>query len=156
MYQFSHGAEKHISLLKHNFKSNFDKKHDIQNLSWVTFTDPEVATFGFQEEELQKRDIKYWRQDQSFDKDDRAIVGEYTYGKITLFLSEKTFWNSSRKILGGTIISPNAGEIVQELMLAANEELPIEAIYNKLYAYPTQSRINQQTIMGVVKNDEKK
>jgi len=155
MYQFSHGAEKHIALMKHNFKNSFNKKHDIKNLSWVTFTDPEVATFGFQEEELHKRNIKYWRQDQSFEKDDRAIVGEYTYGKITLFLSEKTFWNSERKILGGTIISPNAGEIMQELLLALNEELSISSIFNKLYPYPTQSRINQQTIMGVIKNDAK-
>jgi len=155
MYQFSHGAEKHIALMKHNFKNSFNKKHDIKNLSWVTFTDPEVATFGFQEEELHKRNIKYWRQDQSFEKDDRAIVGEYTYGKITLFLTEKTFWNSERKILGGTIISPNAGEIMQELLLALNEELSISSIFNKLYPYPTQSRINQQTIMGVIKNDAK-
>lgn len=153
MYKFSHGAEKHIKLLTYNFKHFFKKKHTINNLSWVTFTDPEVATFGWTEQQLKERKINYWRQDQFFNKDDRAIVGEFDYGKVTLFLSPKRPW-SKRKILGGSIIAPNAGEIIQELLLAANEGIPMKAIYDKLYAYPVASRINQQTVMGVVRNDE--
>jgi len=154
MYQFSHGAELHTKLLKHNFQNNFTKKHNADHLSWVTFTQPEIATFGLTEDYLKENDIEYWRQDQDFSKDDRAIVDEYTYGKITLFLTPKTFWNKKRKIIGGTIIAPNAGELMQELTLAMEAELPIESIYNKLYAYPVASRINQQTVMGVIKYDE--
>ena len=153
LYQFSHGAEKHIKLLTHNFKHFFKKKHSVNNLSWVTFTDPEVATFGLTEKQLEEQKINYWRQDQFFNDDDRAIVGEFQYGKVTLFLSPKRPW-SKRKILGGSIIAPNAGEIIQELLLAANEGIPMRAIYEKLYAYPVASRINQQTVMGVVINDE--
>lgn len=154
MYQFSHGAEMHTRLLRHNFQSNFDKKHDAKYLSWVTFTQPEIATFGRTEEYLKENGIEYWRQDQDFSKDDRAIVDEYTYGKITLFLTPKTFWNKERKILGGSIIAPNAGELMQELTLAMEAELPIQQIYNKIYAYPVASRINQQTVMGVINYDK--
>jgi len=71
MYQFSHGAEKHIRLLQNNFENNFSKKHDIKDLSWVTFTDPEVATFGYTEEYLQNNNISYWRQDQDFGREKR-------------------------------------------------------------------------------------
>jgi len=153
-YQFSHGAELHTRLLKHNFQNNFSKRHNADHLSWVTFTQPEIATFGFTEEYLQENGIDYWRQDQDFSKDDRAIVDEYTYGKITLFLTNKTFWNKKRKIIGGTIIAPNAGELMQELTLAMEAELPIEKIYDKLYAYPVASRINQQTVMGILEYDK--
>lgn len=152
-YQFSHAAELHTNILRHNFKSNFDKKYDARHMSWVTFTQPEIASFGLGEDYLQKNGIEYWRQDQDFSKDDRAIVDEYTYGKITLFLTPKTFWNKKRKILGGSIIAPNAGELMQELTLAMEAELPIESIYEKLYAYPVASRINQQTVMGVLNYD---
>ncbi len=155
MYQFSHGAEKHIRLLTHNFQNGFKQKHDARNLSWVTFTDPEIASFGWTEAFLQKHNIPYWRQDQSFEHDDRAIVDEYRYGKVTLFLTPKTFWNKKRKILGGSIIAPNAGELIQELLLAADAELPINTIFEKIYAYPTASRINQQTVMGVINYDAK-
>ena len=153
-YQFSHAAEMHTKLLKHNFKNNFTKSYDTSQLSWVTFTQPEIATFGHTEKFLQDNSIEYWRQDQSFSKDDRAIVDEYPYSKITLFLTPQTFWNKKRKIIGGSIIAPNAGELMQELTLAMQEEIPIDAIYDKLYAYPVASRINQQTIMGVIKHDE--
>lgn len=153
-YQFSHGAELHTKLLKHNFQSNFSKSHNDEYLSWVTFTQPEIATFGRTEDFLKENKIDYWRQDQDFQKDDRAIVDEYTYGKITLFLTPKTLWNKKRKILGGSIIAPNAGELMQELTLAMEAGLPIDVIYNKLYAYPVATRINQQTIMGVIKYDE--
>ena len=154
MYQFSHGAELHTKLLKENFKTNFSKEHNSEFLSWVTFTQPEIATFGHTEKYLQDNNIEYWRQDQDFSKDDRAIVDEYSYGRITLFLTPKTFWNKKRKIIGGSIIAPNAGELMQELTLAMETELPIQAIYEKLYAYPVASRINQQTVMGVIKYDE--
>lgn len=154
MYQFSHGAELHTRLLKHNFKNGFEKTHNADHLSWVTFTQPEIATFGLTEKYLTENNIEHWRQDQDFSKDDRAIVDEYSYGKITLFLTPKTFWSKKRKIIGGTIIAPNAGELMQELTLAMETELPINAIYKKLYAYPVASRINQQTIMGVIDYDK--
>ena len=154
MYQFSHGAELHTKLLKHNFQNNFNKKHNADHLSWVTFTQPEIATFGLTEKYLTDNNIEHWRQDQDFSKDDRAIVDEYSYGKITLFLTPKTFWNKSRKIIGGSIIAPNAGELMQELTLAMEAELPIDAIYEKLYAYPVATRINQQTVMGVINYDK--
>jgi len=152
-YQFSHGAELHTRLLKHNFKNNFSKKHNAEYLSWVTFTQPEIATFGHTEDYLKNNGIEYWRQDQDFSKDDRAIVDEYTYGKITLFLTPRTFWNKKRKIIGGSIIAPNAGELMQELTLAMEAEISIEKLYEKIYAYPVASRINQQTVMGVIKYD---
>jgi len=125
------------------------------DLSWVTFTQPEIATFGRTEAYLKENNINYWRQDQEFKKDDRAIVDEYTYGKITLFLTQKTFWNKERKILGGSIIAPNAGELMQELTLAMETGLSIQQIYDKIYAYPVASRINQQTVQGVLEYDKK-
>ena len=36
---------------------------------------------------------------------------------------------------------------MQELTLAMETELSIEAIYEKIYAYPVASRINQQTVV---------
>ncbi len=153
MYQFSHGAEKHVNLLKHNFNKILDKKHHAKGLSWVTFTEPEIATFGFSEQYLQENKIDYWRQDQVFDRDDKAITAEYDYGKITLFVSKEKN-KLKRKILGGTIVSPNAGEIMQELHLATTADLCLADFMDKVYAYPTASRINQQTIKGIINYKE--
>jgi pyruvate/2-oxoglutarate dehydrogenase complex dihydrolipoamide dehydrogenase (E3) component len=149
MYQFSHGAEKHVNLLEYNFTSLLKRKHSVKGLSWVTFTDPEIASFGFTESYLQENNIKYWRQDQAFNHDDRAITAGYEYGRITLFVSTERN-KSRRRIYGGSIIAPNAGEIMQELHLASLSDICLSDFMEKVYAYPTASRINQQTIMGIV------
>ena len=151
MYQFSHGAEKHVKLLSHNFDSFLKRKHHVKDLSWVTFTDPEVASFGLTEAYLKEHNIKYWRQDQSLHKDDRAITANYDYGSMTLFVTTDKI-KSRRKILGGSIIAPYAGEIMQELHLACVADICLNDFMEKIYAYPTASRINQQTIMGIIGN----
>jgi hypothetical protein len=51
------------------------------------------------------------------------------------------------KILGGTMVAPHAGELIQELILANTSKLSVNSIFNKIYSYPVASRINQQIIV---------
>ncbi|MEO7523807.1 MAG: NAD(P)/FAD-dependent oxidoreductase, partial [Ferruginibacter sp.] len=86
---FSHAAEQQARLLLNNFFSPFKKKLNNDFMSWVTFTDPEVATFGLNEATLSKRNISYEKLDINFEEDDRAIVDSYQYGKLVLYISKK-------------------------------------------------------------------
>jgi pyruvate/2-oxoglutarate dehydrogenase complex dihydrolipoamide dehydrogenase (E3) component len=115
-------------------------------MTWVTFTDPELATFGLQEKDLKKKKIKYRCLDTDFDSDDRAITDSHRYGKLILYISQGSFLHKE-KILGGTMVAPGAGELVQELILANAAKIPINAIFHKIYPYPVASRINQKAIV---------
>jgi len=44
------------------------------------------------------------------------------------------------------MVAMNAGEIFQELVLAKSSGLNIKHIFNKIYAYPTASRVNKKII----------
>ncbi|MEO6683812.1 MAG: FAD-dependent oxidoreductase [Ginsengibacter sp.] len=143
--QFSHAAEFHGRILLNNFFSPFKKKLNNDHLSWVTFTDPELATFGLNEKQLNERKISFKKMEQSFEDDDRAVVGNYRYAKIILFIRKGGLFKKDR-ILGGSMIAPDAGEIVQELILANTSKLSVNALFNKIYPYPVASRINQQVI----------
>lgn len=147
MEKFSHGAEKHNRDLAFNFISPVSKKHNLEHFSWVTYTDPEVATFGYSESDLQKKGIDYDKREQSFAEDDRAIVADYRYGKLVLYFSKPHWLTRKVRILGGSMIAPYAGELIQELILANQESINIKALFNKIYPYPTMSRINQKAIM---------
>ncbi len=114
-------------------------------MSWVTFTDPELATFGLNEKQLKKRNIPYKKLEQDFSGDDRAVVDNYQYGKMILYIS-KGGWFKKEKILGGTMVGPHAGELIQELILANTAGLSINAVFDKIYPYPVASRVNQQII----------
>ncbi|HQW13020.1 MAG TPA: NAD(P)/FAD-dependent oxidoreductase [Saprospiraceae bacterium] len=144
--QFSHAAEFHARIILNNFFSPFKKKLDNKYMSWVTFTDPELATFGMSEKEMNKRGISFRKVEQDFSTDDRAITDNYQYAKLILYVSIGG-WFRKQIILGGTMIAPNAGELVQELILANSNKISLKAIFNKIYPYPTATRVNQQLVI---------
>ena len=143
---FSHAAEFHARILLNNFFSPIKKKLNNDHMSWVTFTDPEIATFGLNEKQLEERGIKYNKLEQDFSGDDRAITDNYQYAKIILYTSKGSLIKKE-KILGGTMVAPNAGELIQELILANTSGLSIKSIFNKIYPYPVASRVNQHLIV---------
>lgn len=115
-------------------------------MSWVTFTDPEVAAFGLSEIELKNRKRAYVKIETGFEEDDRAVTDNYRYGKLIFYLSKPALL-AKQKILGGAMVAPNAGELIQELILANTNGMSINAIFNKIYPYPVASRINQRAIV---------
>lgn len=145
---FSHAAELHATLLLNNFLSPFKKKLSFENFPWVTFTDPEVATFGLNENQLKEKGIKYEKEILDFNEDDRAIVGDYQYGKLILFLEKSRIFPGNAKILGGSMIAPEAGEMTQELILANVAGLKSSKIFDKIYAYPTSGRVNKTLMIN--------
>ena len=141
-FQFTHAAEMHAGVILENFFSPFKKKFNGDSISWVTYTTPEVATFGLGEAELKKRSESYTVLAQDFTEDDRAVTDDYQYAKSKMFISK------SGRIWGGTMIAPNAGELIQELVLAQTSRLTPRSLFNKTYAYPTASRINKRSVSG--------
>ncbi len=139
-FQFTHAAEMHAGLILRNFFSPFKRKFSGDHIAWTTYTFPEVASFGLWEAELKKRNIAHTVLASNFEEDDRAITDEYQYGKSKLFISPKG------RILGGTMVAPNAGELIQELILANTSGLSIKNIFEKTYPYPTASRINKRIV----------
>jgi len=132
--QFTHAAELHARLILRNFFSPFKKKLDTDSFGWVTYTTPEVATFGITSSELTKRGIAFETISASLEEDDRAIV-DGSRGFLKLFIGNKGL------LLGGTLVAPQAGEIVGELLLAKSKNLTISDLFNRVAPYPTASRI---------------
>ncbi len=143
--QFSHAAEFHARILLNNFFSPLKKKLDNKYMSWVTFTQPQLATFGYNEEKLKKENKKFLKLTHRFEEDDRAVTDNYQYGKMVLYLEESKLLGK-QKILGGSMLAPNAGELIQELILAMKAGISINEIFNKIYPYPVAARVNQQII----------
>lgn len=153
---FSHGAELHVSNIVANLITPgqiLDKKLSYDHFSWVTFTDPEVATFGLLEDELKERNIKYERVEYSFAEDDRAVIEDYQYAKMIVFTEPPGVNPFGTKLLGGSIIAPGAGEMVQELIMALEKGLTVGDFFNKIYPYPTASRVNKSIWLDFVLNN---
>lgn len=142
-FQFTHACELQTSTIIKNLFSPIKTKLTYDNFSWVTYTYPEIATFGINEKEMKKRGLNYKRLVLDHTDDDRAIVDQFQDGKSIIYVDNKD------KLLGGTIISPNAGEVFQEFVLAKTNNLSISSFLQKIYAYPTASRINKKIITNL-------
>jgi pyruvate/2-oxoglutarate dehydrogenase complex dihydrolipoamide dehydrogenase (E3) component len=113
----------------------FKKKIDsAQAVPRVTYTDPEVASIGIREEEAlqlygEKKIATYHL---PFKFVDRAITTGRTEGFVKVVTKK---WSS--KILGATIVGPRAGEMLPEIALAMQHNIPLRKLASLIHAYPT-------------------
>ncbi len=140
--QFTHTAELQAGTLFNNLFSPFKKEVSYDTFSWVTYTSPEIATFGQSEDQLKSQKIDYSVEEIDIHQEDRQLI-ESRQGMLRLYLK-------NNKILGGTMVGDKAGELVQELILAMHTGLKIDDIFSKTYPYPTASRINKALIRKVM------
>jgi pyruvate/2-oxoglutarate dehydrogenase complex dihydrolipoamide dehydrogenase (E3) component len=110
---------------------------------WVTYTSPEVAHVGKYTSELDKEHIAYKVYTTKLEHVDRAKAGgKEEEGFIQVIVGKNGSFNGGGKILGVTIVAPHAGELITEWVLAIENNLPVEAIFNTVHAYPTLSELN--------------
>lgn len=116
----------------------FLKKRSLPSaFPWVTYTYPEVAHVGNYKKELDDKKIDYKEYTTKLESVDRAVTSKIQKeGFIQVLVGKKG------KILGVTIVAPHAGELITEWVLAMENSLPVEAIFNTVHAYPTLSELN--------------
>jgi hypothetical protein len=54
------------------------------------------------------------------------------------------------KLIRGSMIAPEAGELIQEMQLAQYAGITIRKITSRVYPYPVSARINQKTLRRVM------
>ncbi len=138
-FQFTHAAEMHAATIIRNFFTPWPRPFTGEGISWVTFTDPELATFGSGVADLRSAGVPFEELVTDLTHDDRAITDDYRYGLQKLYISP------TGTILGGTTVAPQAGELVQELILAKHAGLTLTQLFAKTYAYPVATRVNKRS-----------
>ena len=96
----------------------------------AVFTDPEVATVGASTQELVKAGQRFDQIDFPFEKIDRSAIEDSRDGMIRIN-------HHHGKILGATIVGPNAGEMIAEYALAMRHGLRLHDLASTVHAYPT-------------------
>ena len=107
---------------------------DLTALPKVTFTDPQVASVGFTEQEIRAQGAEPVTAELPLEHLSRAIAARDTRGFVKLVADANT-----RKILGAHILASEAGEMVTELALAVQFGLTIENLTSVFHPYLTLS-----------------
>lgn len=113
-------------------------KVDYSVIPWCTFSDPEVARVGLNEQEAKAQGIAYEVTRFAIDDLDRAIVDGEDKGFIKVLTVP-----GKDKILGVTIVGHHAGEIIAEYVLAMKHRIGLNKILGTIHIYPTMAEANK-------------
>jgi pyruvate/2-oxoglutarate dehydrogenase complex dihydrolipoamide dehydrogenase (E3) component len=130
--QFTHVAGYHAGLIIRNALFRLPVKNRTDIIPWVTYTDPELAHVGLTEKDAKAQHgdsirVLRWH----FHENDRAIAEGKAKGLVKLVTAK------NGRILGCSIVGPNAGDLIAMWTLAVTQKLKVSAIAGMVLPYPT-------------------
>jgi pyruvate/2-oxoglutarate dehydrogenase complex dihydrolipoamide dehydrogenase (E3) component/uncharacterized membrane protein YdjX (TVP38/TMEM64 family) len=113
-------------------------KVDYSVIPWATFTEPEVARVGLNEQEAREQNIPYELSTFDLEELDRAIADGEAHGLVKV-LTEP----GRDRILGVTIVGEHAGDLIAEYVLAMRHGIGLNKILGTIHIYPTLAEANK-------------
>lgn len=110
----------------------------------VIFTSPEIASVGLLEDECRQRAMDYSVSKVSFACNGKALTMDEQEGFIKLIKD-----NRSQKIVGGSIIGPDASSLISSLTLAIANGLTDQQMAQTIFAHPTTGEVIHEAAFGL-------
>ncbi len=111
---------------------------DYRVMPQVIFIDPQLARVGLNEREAAEQGIDVEVTVYDLSDLDRAIADGDANGMVKVLTA-----NGSDRILGATILGPQAGELITEYVTAMKHNLGLNKILATIHSYPTLSEANK-------------
>ena len=133
-YKFTHMADALARVVIQNTLFVGRAKASALTVPWCTYTDPEIAHVGLYEHEAEKQGIAIQTFHQEMGQVDRAVLEGDTDGFVKIHTKA-----GKDTILGATIVTRHAGEMISELTLAMVGGLGLGTLARTIHTYPTQA-----------------
>ncbi|KAL3760817.1 hypothetical protein ACHAWU_007883 [Discostella pseudostelligera] len=152
--QFTHYAGFQGAIAARNILLPLKDVGVLSDVPSTTFTDPEVSSVGLTEpaaiDQYGESDVSI--SFRKLSKIDRAICeGVDSNGFIKIVYNRRT-----KQILGASIVSPSAGELISEIAVARDAHLPFDQLATVMHSYPSYSIALQQMAAEVYYDKLKK
>lgn len=117
-----------------NALNGSQKSIDYNSVPWTVFTDPQLASVGYTEDE-QMAELKACAcRTVTFDKLPKALIIRRTEGMIKIAIHPET-----KVIMGVHILGPNAGDLIAQAMVLIKNKNTIDDLEDMLPVFPTLS-----------------
>ena len=132
---FTHLAYYHGQIVARRLRGE-DARADHTAVPRVTFTDPEIASVGLSESGARDKGIDVVVVSADPAEAARGYIHDFHGGML------KLVGDRQRGVLvGATIVSPRAGEILGELILAVKAGTPLRILADVIHPYPAFNRV---------------
>ena len=105
---------------------------DDRNVAANVFTNPQIATVGFSQEDIEAGVIRGEIHTIDLEANPRAKMMGITDGFVKL-ISTRT----SRTVMGGVVVAPNASELIFPIALAVEHRLTVDDLAGAFSIYPS-------------------
>ena len=102
---------------------------DYLGLPRVTYTFPEIASAGITENECIRRDLHVRTGLAPLHTVARSNTSDFRHGFVKIVANKKGI------IIGGTIVAPNASDMIHEISLAIRQNMTVEDLANMPHAF---------------------
>jgi pyruvate/2-oxoglutarate dehydrogenase complex dihydrolipoamide dehydrogenase (E3) component len=137
-FQFTHAAGYEGGLVLSNAIFHLPRRTDYTFLPWCTYTDPELASIGMNENMAKKAGIDYTTWTEPFKGNDRSLAEGEKIGKIKMLLDKRDH------TIGVQILGPHAGELINEWVAVLNGKVKLSTLASAIHPYPTIGEINKK------------
>ena len=111
-----------------------------RHVPWVTFTDPELASIGYNERMAKKDGIDYRVHTQDFEATDRALAEGEPEGRLKILLDRK------ERILGVQLVGLHAGDLLLPALFAVRGSWKLSQLRGPIVPYPTIGEVYPRAV----------
>lgn len=141
-FLFTHVAGAEGSVAVRRIALHAGGSMNYQKVPWCTYTDPELASIGYNEMRAKEAGIDYHVVTESYGGNDRAQAEGETEGRIKMLLDKKD------RIIGTQIVGYHAGDQITPALFAVGSGWKAKELMAPIYPYPTVGEIHRKTISG--------
>lgn len=130
--KFAHTATYEAGIVIHNMFAPAPHAVDFTKISWVLFSDPQIAIVGTDEQTAKKHAFDVDIEMYDFTQDARAQIDKNTTGFVKFIINKK-----SKVIIGVEIVSEDASSLVGEASLIVANKMSAMDVMKAIHPHPT-------------------
>lgn len=139
---FTHVAGAEGSVAVRRIALHMGSTMNYQRVPWCTYTDPELASIGYNERRAKEAGITYKVVTELYKNNDRAQAEGEIDGKIKVLLDSKD------RIIGTQIAGYHAGDQITPALFAVGSSWKAKSLMGPIYPYPTVGEMHRKTVSG--------
>jgi len=132
---FTHLAYYHGQIVARRLRGQ-DARADHTAVPRVTYTDPEIASVGLSEQVARAHDIDVAVVTMDPAETARGYIHDFHGGTLKLVADKER-----GVLVGATLVTPRAGEILGELVVAVKLATPLRSLADAIHPFPAFNRV---------------
>jgi pyruvate/2-oxoglutarate dehydrogenase complex dihydrolipoamide dehydrogenase (E3) component len=132
---FTHLAYYHAQVIARRLRG-IDARADHGAVPRVTYTDPEIASVGLSEAAARATGVDVIVASADPAETARGYIHDFRRGVLKL-VGDRT----RGVLIGATLVTPRAGEIIGELVLAIKQATPLKILADVIHPFPAFNRV---------------